>query len=69
VGVEKVAFQSKQPKLGDGKCLAEQRKSFVGHPDAIYFWRICGKWVSQQPRLLTTVTARLGSPTEVQQSI
>jgi hypothetical protein len=38
VAVEKVAFHSKQLKLGDGKCLAEQRKSFVGHLDAIYFW-------------------------------
>jgi hypothetical protein len=43
VGVEKVAFPSKQPKLGDGKCLAEQRKPFIGHPDAICFLRICGK--------------------------
>jgi hypothetical protein len=40
VGVEKLAFPSKQRKLGDGKCLGDPRKSFIEHPGAILFWRI-----------------------------
>jgi hypothetical protein len=43
VGVEKVAFPSKQPKLGDGKCPGDPRKSFIGRPDAIYFYEFLGR--------------------------
>jgi hypothetical protein len=35
VGVEKLDLSEKRPELGDRKCLGEQRKSVVGHPDAI----------------------------------
>jgi hypothetical protein len=53
VGVEKVAFLQKQPKLGDRKCLGKPRKSFVGHPDAILFLRISREGVFQQPHMFT----------------
>jgi hypothetical protein len=38
---DKIAWQGplwkleKRPELGDRKCLGNQRKSFIGHPDAI----------------------------------
>jgi hypothetical protein len=38
--VEKVGFPEEQGKLGDGKCLGEARRSFVGLPGAIQFLRI-----------------------------
>jgi hypothetical protein len=34
VGVEKLDLSEKRPELGDRKCLGEQRKSFIGHPNA-----------------------------------
>jgi len=34
VGVEKLNISEIRGNLGDRKCRAEQRKSFVGHPDA-----------------------------------
>jgi hypothetical protein len=38
--VEKVGFPEEQGKLGDGKCLGEARRSFVGLPGVIQFLRI-----------------------------
>jgi hypothetical protein len=35
VGVEKLEIPEIREDLGDRKCLGAQRKSFVGHPDAI----------------------------------
>jgi hypothetical protein len=35
VGVEKLEISEIRENLGDRKYLADQRKSFVGHPDAI----------------------------------
>jgi hypothetical protein len=43
VGVEKLETSENQYKFGDGKCLGNLNKSFVGHPDAIYFLRIFAK--------------------------
>jgi hypothetical protein len=37
VGVEKVDIHKNGVILGDRKCLGDQRKSFVGHPDATLF--------------------------------
>ena len=31
---------TKQPKVGDRKCLPKPRNSLAGHPDAILFLRI-----------------------------
>jgi hypothetical protein len=39
---------------GIEKCLAEQRKSFVEHPNAMQFLRISGPRVFQHPRLIST---------------
>jgi hypothetical protein len=46
--------------LGDRKCLAEQRKSFVEHPDAMQFLRISGQRVFQHPQAITPTTDRPG---------
>lgn len=35
--VEKVGSSEETKKRGDGKCLEEPRKSFVGFPSAIQF--------------------------------
>jgi hypothetical protein len=43
VGVEKLEISENQYKFGDRKCLGNLNKSFVGHPDAIYFLRIFAK--------------------------
>jgi hypothetical protein len=56
VAVEKVQFPSKQPKLGDTKCLEKLRKSFVGHPSAILFLLISRVGLFQHPRLVTTAS-------------
>jgi hypothetical protein len=40
VAVEKLEISEIRGNFGDRKCLAEQRKSFVGHPSAIVFLRI-----------------------------
>jgi hypothetical protein len=37
VGVEKVDIHKNGVILGDRKCLGDQRKSFVGHPEATLF--------------------------------
>jgi hypothetical protein len=42
--------------LGDRKCLAEERKSFVEHPDAMQFLRISGQQVFQHPQAITLTT-------------
>ncbi len=55
MGVEKLDISEIGANLGDRKCLAEQRKSFVGHPDAILFLRNSREGVFQQPRLFTPV--------------
>jgi hypothetical protein len=55
VAVGKLDISEIGGNLGDRKCLAEQRKSFVEHPDAMQFLRISGQRVFQHPRLLTTV--------------
>jgi hypothetical protein len=54
VAVEKLDISEIGANLGDRKCLAEQRKSFVEHPDAMQFLRISGQRVFQHPRLFTT---------------
>jgi hypothetical protein len=54
VGVEKLNISEISENFGDRKCLNEQRKSFVGHPDAIQFLQMSGQRVFQQPRLITT---------------
>jgi len=43
VGVEKLEISENQYKFGDGKCLGNLNKSFVGRPDAIYFLNIFAK--------------------------
>jgi hypothetical protein len=50
VAVEKLHFLQNSRNLGDRKCLERPRKSFVGHPSAILFWRISQEGVFQQPR-------------------
>jgi hypothetical protein len=54
VAVEKLGFPKISANSGDRKCLGDPRKSFVEHPDALYFWQISRKRVFQQPRLITT---------------
>jgi hypothetical protein len=61
VGVEKVAFLSKRQKSGEGKCLGDPRKSFIGHPDAILFRRISREGVFQQPQAITPTENYLSS--------
>jgi hypothetical protein len=39
VAVEKLGISEIRANLGDGKCLGDPRRSFVGHPDAILFLR------------------------------
>jgi hypothetical protein len=41
--VEKLEIAEIRGNFGDRKCPAEQGKSFVGHPDAIFFRRISCK--------------------------
>jgi hypothetical protein len=55
VGVEKLGISEIRTNFGDRKCLTEQRKSFVGHPDAIQFLQISGKRVFQQPQALSLI--------------
>jgi hypothetical protein len=54
VGVEKLNISEISENFGERKCLNEQRKSFVGHPDAIQFLQMSGQRVFQQPCLITT---------------
>jgi len=35
VAVEKLGISEIRTNFGDRKCLGDQRKSFVGHPDVI----------------------------------
>jgi hypothetical protein len=37
VGVEKVDFSENQPEMGDQKCIGGRRRSFIGHPSAMFF--------------------------------
>ncbi len=37
VAVEKVSHGQNHPKLGDQKCIASGRSSFIGHPSASIF--------------------------------
>jgi hypothetical protein len=37
VGVEKVGFSENRLKMGDWKCIDGPRKSFIGHPSAMFF--------------------------------
>jgi len=55
VGVERVYFPQNNEKLGDRKCLGKSRKSFVGHPNAILFWRISQLGVFQQPLAISLI--------------
>jgi hypothetical protein len=55
VAVEKLDISEIGANFGDRKCLAVQRKSFVGHPDAIQSLQISGKPVFQQPQAITPV--------------
>jgi hypothetical protein len=55
VGVEKLKISENQYNFEDRKCLGDPNKSFVGHPDAIYFLRILAKRIFQQPPRLSTV--------------
>jgi hypothetical protein len=43
VGVEKLEISENQYKFGERKCLGSLNKSFIGHPDAIYFLKILAK--------------------------
>jgi len=47
-------FVSNRQNLGDRKCLPDPRRSIVGLPDAILFWRILRERVFQQPRLFSS---------------
>jgi hypothetical protein len=58
VGVEKVHFLQNSPNLGDGKCLGEPRKSFVGLPIAKFFRAFSGERVFQQRRARPVVGAK-----------
>jgi hypothetical protein len=40
VAVEKLEISEIRGNFGDRKCLAEEKKLFVGHPNAIVFLRI-----------------------------
>jgi hypothetical protein len=57
VAVEKLDISEIRENFGDRKCLSVQRKSFVGHPNAIQFLQISGKRVFQQPRDISTAIA------------
>jgi len=37
VAVEKLDISEIRTNLGDRKCLSDSRRSFIAHPDAIYF--------------------------------
>jgi hypothetical protein len=55
VAVEKLRFQETRLKMGDRKCIANQRRSFIGHPSASQFRRKSYERVFQQLRLFTPV--------------
>jgi hypothetical protein len=50
VGVEKVQFLPKQPKFVGYEMSRKLKKSFVGHPGAIYFCEFHGKEFFNTPR-------------------
>jgi hypothetical protein len=52
VGVEKVHFPPKQPKLGGYKMSRKLRKLFVGHPSAILILRISREGVFQHAQAI-----------------
>jgi hypothetical protein len=51
--VEKLDISEIRGNSGDRKCLADERRSFVGHPDAISFLRISRMGVFHQPRAIS----------------
>ncbi len=58
MSVEKLLFRQNSRNLGDGKCLAKRRLSFVGLPIAKFFRPFSCEAVFQQPRLVTTADFR-----------
>jgi hypothetical protein len=54
--VEKLQVLQNSKNLGDRKCLGKLRKSFVGHPDTILFWRISRERVFQHLQAITPTT-------------
>jgi hypothetical protein len=58
VAVEKLDIPEIEGNLGDRKCQAEQRKSFVERPDAMEFLRSSGQRLFQQPRLISSTNKR-----------
>jgi hypothetical protein len=54
VGVEKLQFPPKLPKLWGYKMSRKLKKSFVGHPSAILFWSTSLAGVFQQPQASST---------------
>ena len=55
MAVEKLDISEIEGNLGYRKCLAEQRKLFVEHPDAMEFLRISGQRVFQHPQALALI--------------
>src|ERR1039457_638940 len=55
VAVEKVRSSENWLKMGDRKCIGDQRKSFIGHPGATIFQRDPRERVFQQLRDLSPV--------------
>src|SRR5205814_1885019 len=56
VAVEKVDLSENRPKRSDQKCIGDQRKSFIGHPDATHFRRKLCERVFQQLQAMTLTT-------------
>ena len=66
VGVEEVRFSQNSENLRDRKSLGKRRKSFLGHPSAKFFPAFSRVRVFQQPPLIATAIAAVGSqPTEL----
>jgi hypothetical protein len=59
VAVEKLEISEIGGSLGDRKCLAESRTSFVGHRNAIVFLLIFPERVFQQPQAITLFENRV----------
>jgi hypothetical protein len=60
VAVEKPPLLKKPSQAGGRKCPPKSRMSFVGHPDAILFWRISWEGVFQQPQAISPTTRITG---------
>src|SRR5260370_37940838 len=52
--LKKSLFGQNRRNGGGRKCPSDPREWFIGHPDAILFWRISRYGVFQHPRLLTS---------------